>query len=191
MHKIHVTRGIVLGKRGVGESNTQIALLTEELGLVRASARSARKDVSKLRYGLEVFTLARYSLVRGRSEWKLVGVESIERLGALGTHATQQGKVARLLLRLVRGEEYSPELFALVREGLAALQEVKLREDAEALECVLVLRLLASLGYVPHTEMFAPYLVESGYSTELLASAKESRIMLVRTINESLSVTGL
>ena len=190
MHKIQVTRGVVLGKRGAGESNTQIALLTEELGLVRASARSARKEVSKLRYGLEPLTLARYSLVRGKHDWKLTGVEHIEHMRAGGAGAAGQGKVARLLLRLVRGEEQSPELFALTVGGFLALAKAP-HEDLQALECVLVLRILASLGYVPHSTELAPFLLEDSYSPEILSQARLARTVLVRIINASLSVTGL
>jgi DNA repair protein RecO len=190
MHKIYVTRGVVLGKRGAGESNTQIALLTEELGLVRASARSARKEVSKLRYGLEPLTLARYSLVRGKHDWKLTGVEHIEHMRAGGAAAAGQGKVARLLLRLVRGEEQSPELFALTVGGFLALAKAS-PKDFQSLECVLVLRLLASLGYVPHSPELEPFLLVDDYSPEILSEAQRARSTLVRIINASLSATGL
>lgn len=190
MHKIQVTHGLVLRKRGVGESNTQVALLTEELGLLYASARSARKEVSKLRYGLETLTTARYSLLRGRNEWKLVGVESVERLGAEPSRARQQASVARLLLRLVRGEEQSLELYTLALEGLRALGNTSSDEDAEALECILVLQLLAALGYVPQT-LDSAWCITNGYTQESIARAREERRTLVRIINESLRVSGL
>src|SRR5688572_2673634 len=103
MHKIFVTDGIVLGKRGVGEANTLVWLLTHDLGLVRVSARSARVEVSKLRYGLETLTQARYALVRGKSEWKLTGVENVSRTltGGEASRRTRCGKIAKLLLRLI------------------------------------------------------------------------------------------
>ncbi len=52
MHRIVVTQGLVLGKLGAGESNTLVSVFTEELGLIRVAARSARLEVSKLRFGL-------------------------------------------------------------------------------------------------------------------------------------------
>ncbi|HVZ76226.1 MAG TPA: recombination protein O N-terminal domain-containing protein, partial [Candidatus Paceibacterota bacterium] len=61
MHALFVTEGIVLGKRGVGEANMFLAILTREQGLLKASARSARREQSKLRYALEPFTLATYT----------------------------------------------------------------------------------------------------------------------------------
>ena len=186
MHQIHVTDGLVLGKRGLGEANTQVALLARELGLVRASARSARAEHSKLRFGLEPLTLARYSLVRGKNEWKLVGVEDIARLAP----SRRVGKVARLLLRLVSGEEPSAALFETVVEGLTALSRIE-EAHADSLECVLVLRILAHLGYLPHTPELAPFIEQDFFSLELSARIQASRAALIRAINESLSATGL
>ena len=52
MYRKFGTEGLVLQKRGVGEANVSVVLLTRELGLVRATARSARREASKLPYRL-------------------------------------------------------------------------------------------------------------------------------------------
>ena len=87
MYKLFVSDGVVLGKRGVGEANTLVAILTQEMGLVKAVARSARKEQSKLRYALEPMTSATYSFIRGKYEWKLTGAErgTITPIGAAGS----------------------------------------------------------------------------------------------------------
>lgn len=189
MHAIHVAEGVVLGKRGVGESHTLAYVLTEELGLVRARAQSARAEKSKLRFGLEPLTLGRFSFVRGRSEWRLVGVERVSTaLGAPLCGRTAMGRVSRLLLRLVHGEEPAT-LYRTVEEGFAALKEASALE-AEALECVLVLRILAELGYVARTSELEEFL-DSAYDPALALRAAAARASLVRTINESLHATGL
>ncbi len=61
---------------------------------------------------------------------------------------------------------------------------------SDALETVLVLRILSHLGYLPETPTLAQF-VEGDISLELSAKALQSRNMLIRTINESLSATGL
>jgi DNA repair protein RecO (recombination protein O) len=192
MHKIFVTEGVVLGKRTVGEANTLVSILTRELGLVRAKATSARSEKSKLRYGLEMLTLGRYALVRGKHEWKLTGVEQISHaLAASGTgRRVRAGKIAKLLLRLIHGEERVPALYKTVVEGLGAIAKAPTGEDADAIETVLVLRVLAHLGYLPHTQALSQF-IEGEYSVELSAEALKSRTLLVRTINESLIATGL
>lgn len=189
MHKVHITDALVLRKRGVGEANTLVWLLTPKLGLVRASARSTRVPQSKLRYGLELLTLGRYSLVQGRHEWRLTGAEAHSRLAPPLVQRRAIGRVTQLVLRLVHGEEPQPALYAAVAEGLPLLAAAR-PEQVEALECVLVLRILFTLGYLPHTEALSQF-VEGDISIDLAAKALASRSLLVRAINESLQATGL
>ncbi|MBX4192307.1 recombination protein O N-terminal domain-containing protein [Candidatus Parcubacteria bacterium] len=183
MHKIHITEGLVLRKRAVGEANTLVWVLTP-LGLIRASARSTRVPQSKLRYGLEPLTIGRYAFVRGKHEWRLTSALAEERL----LPSTALGRVSQLVLRLVQGEEANEELFTTVIGGLRALAQSK--EDVEAVEIVLVLRILSHLGYLPHSEALAQF-VESDFSLELSAKALQSRSLLIKAINTSLESTGL
>ena len=125
MHDVVSTRGIVLSKRTVGEANTLVSMLTEDLGVVRASARSARLERSKLRYGLETLTQGTFSLVRGKYEWKLTGTQELSRpfLHAPIAQRKTAGKIGRLLTRLIQGEEPVPELFDIVSHGLAYIAQ--------------------------------------------------------------------
>ncbi len=185
MHKIHITEGLVLRKRGVNEANTLVWILTPEFGLIRAQARSTRVVQSKLRYGIEALTEGRYALVQGKHEWRLTGAEAYQRLRPTAA----LGRVTALLLRLVNGEEAHPDLYKSVMEGFSLLAEAD-AAHSDALETVLVLRILSHLGYLPETPTLAQF-VEGDISLELSAKALQSRNMLIRTINESLSATGL
>jgi DNA repair protein RecO len=193
-HKIVITDGIVLGKRGVGEAHTLVAMLTREAGLVRARAISARKAESKLKYGLEPLTVARFSLVRGRLEWKLIGVETISRelMHAPKPNESRAaaGRAARLLLRLVAGEEASPELYDTVAGGFDLLTQAEDRSAIENLECMLVLRILWHLGYVANVAPVEQFLAGE-LTHSLVRDAADIRPVLIRTINESLAATGL
>lgn len=194
MHVIHNTKGIVLHKRAVGEASSAVFLLTEDHGLIKASAKSSRKEVSKLRYGLEPLTAGTYSLVRGKYEWKITGTHSPQ---SLITHKTSLerrkalGRISKLLMRLIAGEEPTPALFGSVSEGLIFLVEAKDKQDAEAIEVVLVLRILAHLGYLPKTSELEPFVANELFSLELAAAAAASRTLLIRAINTSLEATGL
>lgn len=193
MHKIFVTDGIVLGKRGVGEATSQVMLLAREHGLIFVSARSARFERSKLRFGLEPLTLARFSLVRGRYGWKLTGVEQISMLdkGVSLERRRSLGKVSRLLLRLLSGEDPSNELFETVREGFGSLVSVSDESVVEYVEYVLVLRVLARLGYVAEGAEIAPFMSMNFHAEEFPTKVRAHKSLLIRTINESLGVTGL
>ena len=184
MYQKTTTDGIVCSKRVVGEANLRVAILTRELGLVVASARSARAEASKLRYGLEPLNAARFCLIRGKNEWRVAEAHAVRPLRSL-----RAGRVAQLVLRLVHGEEKNTQLFNAVAGGLDLLADAE-GEGADAVETVLVLRILSHLGYLPQTPALAPF-VEGGFSIELSARALESRALLVRAINESLQATGL
>ena len=193
MHRLVISDGIVLRKRGVGEANMLAVILTEKLGRVSVAARSSRLVKSKLRYGLEPLTHARFSMVRGKYEWKLTGVvEPVRRPGADAPAFVRAsaGRICKLLLRLVHGEEAEPQLYRCVAEGFEALAGARTAEEADSVEAVLVLRVLHRLGYVPESAELAAFVAEPLH-TELLARAAEVRPVLIRAINASLEATGM
>ena len=193
MHKIHITNGIVLGKRGVGEANTLAVFLTQELGLVQARAQSARAEKSKLRYGLEPLSLGRFSFVKGKHEWRLTGAVNISRgfVSASVIRRGAMGRVSRLLLRLIHGQEPVPEIYASIVNGFDFIANAEHDIEAQSAECVLVLRVLSHLGYLPRHPELTPFVEAPLFSLELAAMAKESRPLLIRAINKSLEATGL
>ncbi|MES2006811.1 MAG: DNA repair protein RecO [Patescibacteria group bacterium] len=193
MHRLFVTEGIVLRKNVSGEANTLVSILSEEFGLVRAKATSTRAETSKLRYGLELLTMARFSFVQGRYEWKLTGVEKVshELLAASVGKRVAAGRISKLLLRLIHGEEEGRALFGTVKQGLMLLARASSAEETASVECILVLRILSHLGYLPQTEALKAFIEGDFESSELALEARASRAFLIRTINESLMQTGL
>jgi DNA repair protein RecO len=191
MHDKHITEGIVLGKRGVGEANVFVFILTRDLGLVRAKATSARREISKLRYGLEPLSCGRYTFVHGKGGWLLTGVDEVSRefVNTTPAQAKRLGQVSRLLERLVLGAEHAPELYKTVRGGFESLTHTE--HNADSVECVLVLRILAHLGYLPELPALRPFVEDDGFTPELALQAAASRKLLIKLINESLQATGL
>lgn len=190
MYEIFIHDGIVLGRRPRREADLLVEVLTPA-GLLRAAARSARVEQSKLRYSLQPLSRGRFSFVRGRHEWRLTGAGGVSRAYAQAALPARAacGRVGQLLLRLVPGVDPSPELYKTVVEGFDALASAELG-ILPSTEIVLVLRILSQLGYLPHTEALAPF-IEGEFGIELSAKALEARALLVRTINESLRATGL
>lgn len=192
MHSIITTKGIVLAKRGLGEATTRAVVFTEALGLVRIAARSARLEKSKLRYGLETLTRGRFALVEGRYEWKLTGAQDISRDLVPRTLASRRaaGRVVRLLLRLIQGEGAHHELYKTAECGLEALAKAS-PEELEQIEWLVVLRILWHLGYVEQSDKLLPLLESDTYTPQDIEQARVLGRLLVRSINESLSATGL
>ena len=187
MYQKIATDGIVLRTAAAGEANLRVAILTETLGLVVASARSARRQESKLRYGLEPLTQARFCFVKGLHEWRVAEASVPERFCMRPAARAAVGRVTQLLLRLIHGQESNERLYADVVEGFRLLASA---DSTDEVEVVLVLRILSHLGYLPATPALAPF-VDGRLSIELSAQALASRALLVRAINDALQATGL
>jgi DNA repair protein RecO (recombination protein O) len=193
MYRKFTTEGLVLGKRAIGEANAMSIILTKDFGLLRAIARSARRERSKLRYGLEPLTQGQFSLVEGKREWRLAGVEQVDRSLLASTPARRQalGRITRLLLRLIQGEEANRALYKDVVEGFFSLSAAQSEQDAASIECIVVLRILSRLGYLSQTAEVSHFLEGDFFSLGLAAQAASARSRLIRLINDSLSASGL
>jgi DNA repair protein RecO (recombination protein O) len=58
---------LILGHEDHGETDRKLILLTDQLGKIQAVARGARKPLSKLRSGLNLYNWSEVELVSGRS----------------------------------------------------------------------------------------------------------------------------
>ncbi len=190
MYNIATSRGIVLKKYPVGESHSIVTILTEEYGLLRVHARSVRLERSKLRYGVEPLTTARFAFVRGKHEWRLVGAEQITGFAGDISATAAAGRIVLLLLRLIQGQEPIPLVYEAAEQGLSTLASAD-RTTLAPVEWVLVLRILAHLGYVSPPDALLPFLTDNTFSTGLLSQAEQSRRLLVSMINESLRASDL
>lgn len=136
-YHIYTTKGLVLSARPVREADRTYAILTRDLGLVKASATGVRKEGSKLRGALEPFVISQVSLVRGKEYWRITAAEALRPVPAKAS----LGRPLALLERLVAGEAAHPELFDAVERHL----------DAE--ETTLVAHILHQLGYLKKEDL--------------------------------------
>ncbi len=121
------TQAVVIGRRGLGESDRLVTLYTRDLGKVRGVARGARRPRSRFGSALELFTLG--TLVcfdTGRSE--LLHIDHLdilypfdrvrEDLVCLG-HASW---MIECLSRLTADHDPHPALYGLLVQALRALE---------------------------------------------------------------------
>lgn len=186
-HK-YETRGIVLLRMPVGETNALITLLTPDLGLVRASAQGVRRSGAKLASSLATFTESSLVLVRGRDVWRIAGAVLEENwfTQMQNDSRARATRVSGLLLRLVAGEVYDPILFSIVVSFFKALTE--LPEDIrDAAEVLVVLRMLAVLG-LDTGEIPGEF---SEFTTPILTAVLKNRANYIARINNGIVASEL
>jgi recombinational DNA repair protein (RecF pathway) len=142
MHHIYTTPAFIVHSSPHGEAGKFLLLFTRDFGMIGAVAQGIRLTQSKLRYHTQNFSFCTASLVRGKEVWRLTGASEIEEKSVGGILHI---KILKLLKRLLQGEDKNEFLFDIVKE----LYRFDIKEgDYEIVECITVLRILNSLGYI-------------------------------------------
>ncbi len=191
MYAKYQTDALVLGSSPQGEADTRVTLFTQEFGLIRARASAARKESSRMRYGLQNYMHSRVSLVRGGTGWRAAGAASKESLGGACLEARASfARIARLTIRLVPEAEKNETLFALLLSAYVAFSEA-VAENCALMELVCVARVLYTLGYLSSDALGAAHAANSLFSTEVLTLASDKKDALLHSVNRALTETHL
>lgn len=117
--------GIVLRRTNYGEADRILNIITPE-GKISAMAKGARKEKSKLAGGIEMFTLAEFTVHKGRGDLGVVTSAKMREHygGILKDYERMElaGTVLRKVNAAAEGTE-GAELFELTRQSLAGLNE--------------------------------------------------------------------
>lgn len=193
-YHIYHTEALVLSARPVGEGDRLIHCYTRDLGLLAARAKSVREHRSRLRYALQTFAHAEVDLIEGKNGWRLISARPISSFCSLWEDSAKRriaAQHASLLRRLIQGEERHAELFDDILEGLSFLEKVEEQKALEDTELLLVVRLVALLGYWKEAERFVPLFQTPAYSLEVLRTVPPLRSQLLQGVNHALHSSHL
>lgn len=156
-YQTYITEALVCASYDSNSADRSYLLFTREAGMIHAHARSVREERSKQRFALQICSHIRVTLVRGKSGWKIAGVEPIRNLYA-GSETREARAFLRniilLLRRVIQGETAHAEIFDDVLRALERLPE----HTPHKLETILSLRILHALGYVALSTVSSPFL---------------------------------
>lgn len=191
MYSIHQTKALILDVMDVGEANKFYWLLTREHGLVNASAQGVRWTKSKLNPYLQQYSFVVVEFVRGKEIWRITNAapETSFYFSQLTKKSAEVvAKISLLLKRLYVGEEANEALFDDLLEGFQRLSKAFDSKTLNALETLIVLKILHHLGYWEEHKEHYP-LHSSPYSQEVLEKAirkeKDLRERITQSLRES------
>ncbi|OGZ08447.1 MAG: DNA repair protein RecO [Candidatus Lloydbacteria bacterium RIFCSPHIGHO2_02_FULL_54_17] len=193
-YHVYHTEALVLSARPVGEGDRLFHCYTRDLGLVSARAKSVRETRSRLRYALQTFAHAEIDLVEGKSGWRLISARPISSFRSLWEDSAKRRIAAELTLlvrRLIQGEERHAELFEDILLGLSFLDDIEEKHVLPDAELLLVVRLVALLGYWKEADRFAPLFRIPAYSLETLRAIPPLREELLKGVNHALQSSHL
>ncbi|MFA6269612.1 MAG: recombination protein O N-terminal domain-containing protein [Candidatus Paceibacterota bacterium] len=199
MYHKHHTKGIVVSSRAEGDSNKLVNVFTENFGLINAKVQGARNLHSKLRGGCQDFSLGEFSLIHGKTGWKVVSSRSEKNLFEVFKNSPEKlkmvGNILNLVKKLVSEESYislattkleaKSGVFNIVCNFFNFLEKAK-SQDIVLAECLTLLRILHVLGYMRHDPELSVPISSSEITIESLEAISPKRSRMIALINESL-----
>ncbi|MEK7095622.1 MAG: recombination protein O N-terminal domain-containing protein [Patescibacteria group bacterium] len=185
MHHIYTTPAFVIHSTANGEAGKSLLLFTRDFGMLWATAQGVRLSSSKLRYHLQDYAFVNVSLVRGKEMWRLTGAVEGDRKR---TPTPLFVRVLQVLKRMLTGEEKNEKLFEIV-EALYNLPFAE--EEAEIVECIIMLRLLHSLGYISKSNLLEIFLLNNDFTKEVIGEMRKIKTIAIKEINNALKESHL
>jgi DNA repair protein RecO (recombination protein O) len=149
--KQFVTRGIVLARTDYGEAARILTLLTPDHGKLRLMARGVRKPKSKLAGGIELFSTADITFIRGRGEiGTLISARLIKYYSTIVQDIGRVQLGYELIKILHRATEDQPEAeyFNLLEQAFSALDDADI--NLELIRTWFKAQLLKQAGHSPN-----------------------------------------
>ncbi len=194
MHNIYTTKAVIIRSIPIAEANKLYFLLTEDFGLIKATAQGIRLSKSKLKGHLQDFYLSKISFVKGRELWRITSSEVIFQENFLrdSNKIYIIKNIFSILLRLIHGEERNQNLFDCVEKLYLFLLENNIdTEDSKNVETIVVLRILNTLGYLKRNEFFLEFCNNNEIDKDILQKFSIIRSKAILEINNSLKETHL
>lgn len=186
-HEVHTTDALVLASTDVQDADKLFWLLTKDFGLIFASAKSVREEVSKLRYSLGDLTYTKVSLVRGKGMWRITGADTQTHIYALGPdEQVVFGRIAALVRRVVPTDEVQDTIYDIIFNAFVAFATPTQENEREIIEHLAVARLLYRLGYVLDSSEYGTLLHTTSYEPVTETCTPEQQALLVTAINHGL-----
>ncbi len=192
-HHIYKTDALVLGSRNIGESNKLFFLFTRELGFIVATAQGVREIKSKLKYGLQDYSMSKVDFVRGKEIWRITNAIFVNGRESLRGNEKREflARVFLFLRRMLHGEDKNVDLYNSIAGMMEFLSSKQCDVDnIHELEMFIDLKILYYLGYVGETENFSEILHEP-VSADVLEKVKKIKQAIIREINRGIEESGL
>jgi DNA repair protein RecO (recombination protein O) len=111
------TQGFVFKKEDKLEADRMFTVFTKDFGKIEVFAKAIRKITSKLRGGIEIFSLSELSFIQGKNKKTLTDTILLDALGDAHTNIEELGimhKISTVLDSFIKGEERDEKIWNLI-----------------------------------------------------------------------------
>jgi DNA repair protein RecO len=188
MHHIYTTPAVVIDSYDSKDSNKTYRLVTQEFGVVTATAQSVREEKSKMRYALQPLSYVTVSLVLGKVGWRITGAVSVDEFASLCKHPDVYARLRNMLslIQKVAPEQERERIFDMLVGALGAFRTGGILP--QHIEALFVGRMVYVLGYIVKTEHNTEILENDTFDVGI---SDEQYMHLLEDINTALVNTDL
>lgn len=191
----HHTKGIVISDKTEDNDSRRAVIFTQKFGLINARVQGSRVMSSKLRFSSQDFSSGEFSLIHGKSGWRLVGARAEQNFFEIFRNYPEKLKIVcnilNLIKKLVSEEENKNShhpIFSIIYNFFNFLTIAKENNIALA-ECLTLMRILHTLGYMRHDPEFVAPILSTEINARHLETIAPRRSQIIALINESLKLT--
>lgn len=118
------TQAFVFKKNDVNESDRFFSVFTNDFGRLDIFAKSIRKNVSKLRSGIDLFFVSDIEFIQGKSKKTLTDAVVINKFNNIYKDLSKfeiANKIGEILDNFIKGEQKDKDIFNLLNETIERL----------------------------------------------------------------------
>lgn len=144
------TKALIIKQRNIGENDRILTLLTSDMGVIEATARSVKSTKSVLSASCQLLSYSEFCLFKGKSNYIVNSAETINNFYKLRLDVVKvslAGYFCELANFLSPTNDNSWSVLRLLLNTLHLLETGK--KDMELLKSIFELRILAVSGFMP------------------------------------------
>lgn len=147
---VATTKGVILKRRNIGENDVILTILTDEFGIIEASARGVKRPKSKLAAAVQPFCYSELSFFHSKDRFSVNNASAIENFYALRYDVVKVALadyLSELVCYLSPAGEQLDSVKRLYLNALYLLSQEK--RGPRFIKAVCELRLLSLSGFMP------------------------------------------
>lgn len=197
-YHIYQTNAFIIDSSPLGEANKIYTLLTEDLGMISATAQSVRHLKSKLRYSLQDLSFSRISLVKGKEFWRITSAGHKISLFDQRLSIELRRAISGLLnftKRFSPSEGKDRDIYSLISDTCAfILREKALFDDKKNIILIEVLyqvRLMNILGYIAPDGSMLELVNSNEFSSDIIKTSESLISKLKSELKKAIDASQL
>jgi DNA repair protein RecO (recombination protein O) len=152
------TKGFVFKKNDRFESDRVFTIFTNDFGKVKIYGKAIRKISSKLKGGIDIFSLSEIEFIQGKNRKTLTNALLVRRFGNIADDLLKleiSHRIGEVLNNFIIGQEKDEDIFNLINETFSTLGNCQTDDASQSVYFYFLWNFFSVLGFCPEVKKCA------------------------------------